>query len=108
MRGGIKKGEIITYGVSRGTGKSVFYMGGSGTTQSPPAAPKWDPWRRTTSLIPRKSISGRWIVGRIQKRGKTVRRMTPTKGGGAMRNKRMHEFATDKQLFEWKLKNGSE
>jgi len=107
---GLRKGALTHIHMSRQTGKSMMtmYHNMSGQGFARPIDPDWDPWHRVTSLIPRKSISGRWIIGRIQKRGKTIRRLTPTKGGSAMLRSRIHEFATDKELFEWKLKNGRE
>jgi len=64
----------------------------------------WSEWRRTTSLWPRESITGKWIVGRINKRGRNVW------GGGGMQGKatRKRQFATNKELFALKLKGNSD
>ena len=59
----------------------------------------WTKWRKTTSFWPRKSINGKWVFGFINKRGRTV-------WEGAMhgKGKRKREFASNKELFAWKLK----
>lgn len=59
---------------------------------------KWTEWRKTTSMWPRSSINGNIIFGRINKRSRM----------GALSPEGHHpcfnEFATDKELFEAKLK----
>ncbi len=59
----------------------------------------WSEWRRTTSLWPRKSINGKWILGRINKRGRAV-----WDGPMQGRARRLREFATNKELFASILK----
>ena len=55
----------------------------------------WSNWRKTISIWPRESISGKTIFGYVNKRGKTFR--------GAHGSIRVREFATDKELFKAKL-----
>lgn len=62
---------------------------------------KWSEWRRTISFWPRKSISGKIIIGQINKRSKNSFKGTRALGG---RKIRIHEFATNKELFTVKLK----
>jgi hypothetical protein len=63
----------------------------------------WSEWRKTTSIWPRRSINGKIIFGRINKRGRNV-------WDGAMQGKatRKHEYATNKELFERRLRGDDE
>ena len=65
------------------------------------ARTEWTDWRKTTSLWPRKSISGKIIIGQINKRSKNSFKGSRHIGG---RKIRIREFATNKELFEAKLK----
>ena len=65
------------------------------------ARTEWTDWRKTTSLWPRKSISGKIIIGQINKRSKNSFQGSRHIGGHKIR---IREFATDKELFTAKLK----
>jgi hypothetical protein len=63
----------------------------------------WTKWRKTTSIWPRRSVNGKLIFGRINKRSRNI-------WDGPMDGKaqRKREFATDKELFRQRLKWGGE
>lgn len=65
----------------------------------------WSNWRKTTSIWPRRSIDGKIIFGRINKRDRTSweGNSNPNTSGIAFNKIRIHEFATDKELFKAKL-----
>lgn len=71
---------------------------------------EWSEWRKTWSFIPRKSISGKWIIGRINKRSSTQHRMRikfhffGIDSYEQMVREHVREFAMSKELFEHKLK----
>jgi len=56
----------------------------------------WSEWRKTISIWPRKSISGKIIFGYINKRARTI--------WGAHGKLRIREFSTNKELFASRLK----
>ena len=62
----------------------------------------WSNWRKTTSIWPRRSINGKIIFGRINKRSRQV-------WDGPMHGKanRLREFATNKELFASILKGNA-
>lgn len=59
----------------------------------------WSEWHKTTSLWPRRSITGKMIVGSMCKRGRTYH--------GRRGDLRDRQFAKDKELFEEKLKGNA-
>lgn len=61
---------------------------------------KWTTWRKTTSVWPRSSINGKLIFGQINKRSRPD--WPPVEGNQLA--PRIKEFATDKELFEARLK----
>lgn len=69
----------------------------------------WTKWRKTISIWPRRSINGKIIFGRINKRSKPnynpiIRNNRRSRVRD--RRSRVKEFATNKELFHQKLKNG--
>ena len=97
---GLRKGALTHVHMSRGTGKSRV---AEAIRRHLPNR-EWGEWCAKTSILPRKSVNGRWIFGLMYERDRTVRRMTATKGGGAMMPHTERQYATKKELFELKLK----
>ena len=64
----------------------------------------WGEWRRTISFRPRKSITGEWIFGWINKRGKYVHKHAKPGKPYRIHKVRIHEWATNKELFTAILK----
>ncbi len=75
---------------------ATYTSGGAGITESRDPWGPWTEWRKTTSLWPRRSITGKMIVGSMYKRGRN--HYADGRCPGAT------EFATAKELFEGKLK----
>lgn len=68
----------------------------AGVTVSRGPYGSWSEWRKTTSLWPRRSITGKMIIGSMCKRGVTYY--------GGHGDYRVREFAKNKELFIEKLK----
>ena len=88
--------DIVGVQPMQGSTGSIFKMKVKDETLINP----WSEWRKTTSLLPRKSISGKWIFGRINKRGRNIWPDNVMHG----RATRKREFATNKELFASILK----
>ena len=73
----------------------------AGVVKGPPKRDFWDGvnWEKYTAYFPRKSITGKWIVGKIHKRWRTP--PIEHRGVGLGNHK---QYATNKELFEAKLK----
>lgn len=56
-------------------------------------------WKEHTSYLPRKSITGKWIIGKMHKRWRTPDPVNRGQGLGVFK-----EFANTKELFAEKLK----
>lgn len=67
---------------------------------SQPLLEPWTKWRKTTSIWPRRSVNGKIIFGRINKRSRPDYRPIE----GIQQRTRIREFATDKELFHQKLR----
>ena len=79
---------------------ATYTSGGfAGATVSRDPYGSWSEWRKTTSLWPRRSITGKMIVGSMHKRGRTYH--------GRRGDLRDREFAKTKELFEEKLKGNT-
>ena len=75
--------------------------GNAGQVFTPqPIRQPWTKWRKTTSIWPRRSINGKIIFGRINKRSRPS--YLPMEGNQG--RPRIREFATDKELFHEKLR----
>jgi len=59
-------------------------------------------WKLYTSYVPRKSITGKWIIGPMYKRWRTPAPMDRGKGLGTFK-----QFAGKKELFEEKLRGNA-
>jgi hypothetical protein len=61
----------------------------------------WDgvEWKEHTSYVPRKSITDKWIIGKMYKRWRTPEPRMRGKGLGTFK-----QFANHKELFQEKLK----
>ena len=70
----------------------------------------WGEWRKTTSFWPRKSVNGKWIFGFINKRGRWDYSTEAISGGNYPNGQRtrIREFATNKELFERRLRGDDE
>ena len=112
MLGGLKKGQQNIVIMGRGTGKSNWAKIQANKEELERlmnGETKWGEWRPTTSWIPRRSIlSGRWVIGRIYKRGRWTTKMVPHSMGGHKKRIRVRQYATVKEVFKWKLKNGND
>jgi len=79
--------------VAVGTGKTMWHND-----------KKWTDWHRTVSFIPRRSnLSGKLIFGWINKSSRTEYN---NRGGGVIIQvpTRVRRYATDKELFQAKLR----
>ena len=83
-------------------------LGSLGAQSSPPdMSPRpWSRWRMTITLFPRKSVYGKWVVGRIYRRGrKKLVWKTAGMGGYLAASGVEKEFLSKKEMFKWKLEN---
>ncbi len=110
--------DVLTYNTTSDTWKPVkIYNGGRDQLQFKKAAkPKavkrevhvkkgfWDgvEWEEYTSYVPRKSITGKIIIGKMYKRWRTPPPRSRGKGLGVFK-----EFAKTKELFEEKLRGNA-
>lgn len=64
----------------------------------------WDgvDWKEYTSYVPRKSITGKWIIGSMYKRWRTPPPLHRGNGLGTFK-----QFAGKKELFEEKLRGNA-
>lgn len=67
----------------------------------------WSDWRRTISIWPRKSVTGKIIFGWINKRSTMIAK--PVKRGKPWRVQhiRIREYMTNKELFKAKLEGAA-
>ena len=109
-------GAVLTYSDSSSTwsAKPVFLpsisdpntgigraVAAAVTVKKPPQKGFWDgvEWNEYTAYFPRKSITGKWIVGKMHKRWRTP--PIEHRGVGLPNHK---QYATTKELFTEKLK----
>lgn len=65
---------------------------------------EWSEWCSIFSLLPRQSINGKWIFGRINKCGRWQLHRRFIDSGDRYDRIREHKWATTKELFTAKLK----
>jgi len=104
---GLRKGALTHVHMSRGTGKSTLHNVAKAFFEDR-AAREWTEWRPTTSWIPRKSWYGKWIIGRMYKRGRWEDADMGGDFSGYTFSKptRVRQYISKKELFKWKLKYG--
>ncbi len=110
MKGGITKGQIFFVGASRRTGKSHMTAKMMEKFFADRAAREWTEWNSAWCWFPRRSWYGKWIIGRMYERSRweEVEEAGDMSGHTFTRMVRKRQYVSEKELFKWKLKYGSQ